>query len=141
MDPFKLTKSEMDVMEMFWDSEGPLSVMDISHIVDETLPRKLAVQNVIGSLLRKGAIEMVGVTHNRNKIARTFKPALTPEEYSVMEIQNNPSFKKSSVARIVAALFKDSKEKEALIAELEQIMKEEADNTELDAMCESEKGK
>lgn len=122
---FSLTKNEMLVMEMFWESTEPLSVMELADILEQREQGKIAVQNILGFLLRKGAIETVGVTQNFKRIARLFSPTVTPDQYAAMQLVNDPSYKRGSVAGIITALVKDQGvSKEELSSALEQLVRD-----------------
>lgn len=80
----KLTSKELQVMEAFWDSEEPLTSVDLfkSHEADGW--SRNFVQNAVARLARKEFIEHCGMARCNTQYARMFKPRITREEYSTV---------------------------------------------------------
>ena len=74
-----LTKRENEIMEIFWQSEKPLSSNDICleapHISKNT------VQAVIRKLLSMNFIEIAGLGYNKNALTREFSSCISQAEY------------------------------------------------------------
>ncbi len=74
-----LTKRENEIMEIFWQSNKPLSSNDICleapHISKNT------VQAVIRKLLSMKFIEIAGLGYNKNALTREFSPCISQAEY------------------------------------------------------------
>lgn len=86
---FTLSKKEKEMMDLFWDAEAPLSRLEI---LDQAEQRKCSwkpnsVHILLNSLLEKGAVEVAGMYLNSRKLGRTFKAAITREEYAVMQVE------------------------------------------------------
>ncbi|MBE6943620.1 MAG: BlaI/MecI/CopY family transcriptional regulator [Ruminococcaceae bacterium] len=76
-----LTKSEMEIMDVLWNSNTPLSRSDLLERQDQKSWKDSSVHIMLNSLLRKGAIREVGFVKRTKTFGRTFAPALTREEY------------------------------------------------------------
>ncbi len=79
----ELTKSELEVMDVFWERPGPLSRADL---LADSRPRSWkdsSVHILINGLLQKGAIRETGFVRSGKTYGRTFLPSLTREEYFV----------------------------------------------------------
>jgi len=76
-----LTKSEMEIMDVLWNSNVPLSRSDLLARQEEKSWKDSSVHIMLNSLLRKGAIREVGFVKRTKTFGRTFAPALTREEY------------------------------------------------------------
>lgn len=77
----ELTKSEMEIMDVFWASEEPLSRADLLERSTEKSWKDSSVHILLNGLLSKGAIEEVGFVKRSKTYGRTFSPKLTREEY------------------------------------------------------------
>lgn len=76
-----LTRSEMEIMDVLWNSDTPLSRSDLLERQDEKSWKDGSVHIMLNSLLRKGAIREAGFVKRTKTFGRTFAPALTREEY------------------------------------------------------------
>ena len=77
----ELTKSEMEIMDVLWASEVPLSRSDLLTRSEEKTWKDSSVHILLNGLLAKGAIREVGVVKRSKTYGRTFAPTLTREEY------------------------------------------------------------
>ena len=77
----ELTKSEMEIMDVFWASEEPLSRADLLERSGEKSWKDSSVHILLNGLLRKGAIREAGLVKRSKTFGRTFAPTLTREEY------------------------------------------------------------
>lgn len=89
----KLTKKQVEIMKIFWASEHPLAASDI---------------------------EVAGIEHRGNVLARTYTSKIKIEEYIISNFAgiNNKISKKSLVAQFIK-----NEEDEEVINELEQELK------------------
>lgn len=90
-----LTKSELEVMQLLWQSDEALSS---SGIVAKSADsgahwQKSYIHLLINSLLDKGMIEIVGFTKNTKNYSRTFKAKLSKAEYITMRLGNECGYK------------------------------------------------
>jgi len=77
----ELTKSEMEIMDVLWASDVPLSRADLLERSEEKTWKDSSVHILLNGLLRKNAIKEVGFVKRSKTYGRTFSPTLTREEY------------------------------------------------------------
>ena len=77
----ELTKSEMEIMDVFWDSQAPLSRSDLLGQGEEKTWKDSSVHILLNGLLQKGAIREVGFVRRSKTYGRTFMSTMTREEY------------------------------------------------------------
>ena len=77
----ELTKSEMQIMDVLWANEEPLSRSDILERSEEKSWKDSSVHILLNGLLSKGAIREAGFVKRSKTYGRTFAPTLTREEY------------------------------------------------------------
>jgi len=77
----ELTKSEMEIMDVLWASDVPLSRSDLLAQSEEKTWKDSSVHILLNGLLAKGAIREAGVVKRSKTYGRTFSPTLTREEY------------------------------------------------------------
>ncbi len=99
-----LTKSELEIMELLWQQEEPLTSSQIIDMSEDRSWKKSYVHLLINSLLEKGMIEVVGFIKTTKNYARTFKAKVTKEEYSVDRYTGLQGFQQSDIPKMVSAL-------------------------------------
>lgn len=77
----ELTRSEMEIMDVLWDAEGPLSRADLLERSEEKTWKDSSVHILLNGLLVKGAIVEAGVVKRIKTYGRVFAPTMTREEY------------------------------------------------------------
>ena len=77
----ELTKSEMEIMDVLWGSEVPMSRADLLAKSEEKTWKDGSVHILLNGLLAKGAICEAGVVKRSKTYGRTFAPTMTREEY------------------------------------------------------------
>ena len=77
----ELTKSEMEIMDVFWNSKLPLSRSDLLGHGEEKSWKDSSVHILLNGLLQKGALSEVGFVRRNKTYGRTFLPTLSREEY------------------------------------------------------------
>jgi len=77
----ELTKSEMEIMDVFWSASVPLSRADLLERGEEKTWKDSSVHILLNGLLKKGAIREAGFVKRSKTYGRTFAPTLTREEY------------------------------------------------------------
>ena len=76
-----LTKSELQIMDVFWDSDKPLSRSDLLDHSEGKTWKDSSVHILLNGLLQKGAIQEAGLVKRSKTYGRVFSPTLTREEY------------------------------------------------------------
>lgn len=77
----ELTRSEMEIMDVLWGSDVPLSRADLLARSEEKSWKDSSVHILLNGLLQKGAIREAGFVKRSKTYGRTFAPTLTREEY------------------------------------------------------------
>ena len=77
----ELTKSEMQIMDVLWAADIPLSRSDLLERSEEKTWKDSSVHILLNGLLAKGAIQEAGFVKRSKTYGRTFVPSLTREEY------------------------------------------------------------
>ena len=77
----ELTKSEMQIMDVLWASDDPLSRADLLARSEDKSWKDSSVHILLNGLLKKGAIREVGFVKRSKTYGRTFAPALSREQY------------------------------------------------------------
>lgn len=77
----ELTRSEMEIMDVFWQSGEPLSRSDLLEKSEGKSWKDSSVHILLNGLLQKNAIRQAGMVKRGKTYGRTFLPTLTREEY------------------------------------------------------------
>ena len=117
----ELTKSEEQMMDIFWDSKEALTSVDIVKMQVKATWTNGLVHNIIRSLVQNGYLKECGMEQFGRQYARKLMPALTREEY-IAKLMIQKSEGKSSVKQMVA-LAKESEDMEQVFEELEEIIR------------------
>lgn len=76
----ELTKSEMEIMDVFWGAQQPLSRSDLLEYREKSW-KDSSVHILLNGLLKKGIICEAGVVRRSKTYGRIFEPTMTREEY------------------------------------------------------------
>lgn len=77
----ELTKSEMEIMDVLWETGAPMSRADLLARSEEKTWKDSSVHILLNGLLQKNAIREAGVVKRSKTYGRVFVPTLTREEY------------------------------------------------------------
>lgn len=109
----ELTKCEMEIMDVLWESGKPLSRADLlAHSEDKTW-KDSSVHILLNGLLQKGAIREAGLVKRSKTYGRVFCPTMTREEYFVSTIFSH-RYKPDIVGLFDALLRRDDISAEAM---------------------------
>ncbi len=122
----ELTKSEMQIMDVLWASEEPLSRSDLLERSDEKTWKDSSVHILLNGLLAKGAIKEAGFVKRSKTYGRTFVPAMSREEYFATTIFSH-SHKPRFVELMEALLKREDITKDELVA-IETMLRTKIDN-------------
>lgn len=89
----ELTRSEMEIMDVFWGAKEPLSRSDLLDRSVEKSWKDSSVHILLNGMLQKGVIREAGFVKRSKTYGRTFVPTLTREEYfaaAVYSYRNKP---------------------------------------------------
>lgn len=141
----KLTKRELEVMRIFWGTENALTAVEVLNYYKDTNMSIFNIQNILRSLLSKGAIEVSAYSRVLKTTARNYRPILTANDYATIQFLHNfPQNEKPQFFRLVATLLKLEKDENELEtikkleemiavrkAELQRVSKEEGNDNDL----------
>ena len=117
----ELTKSEMQIMDVLWASDVPLSRSDLLEKSEQKSWKDSSVHILLNGLLQKNAIREAGFVKRSKTYGRTFAPAMSRESYFATTIFSHK--KKPDFVGLVAELLKRddlSKEQLAQVLDLAQ---------------------
>ena len=77
----ELTKSEMQIMDVFWEAGQPLSRADLLERSEYKSWKDSSVHILLNGLLQKNMIREEGFVKRSKTYGRTFLPTMTREEY------------------------------------------------------------
>ena len=98
----ELTKSEMQIMDVLWGADAPLSRSDLLERSEEKTWKDSSVHILLNGLLAKGAIREAGFVKRSKTFGRTFLPAVTREEYFAINVFSHTH--KPNFVDLIAAL-------------------------------------
>ena len=97
-----LTKSEMEIMDVLWTAQKPMSRSDILESSSDKSWKDSSVHILLNGLLKKNMIQEVGFVKRSKTYGRTFAPTVSREEYFALSIF---SYKyKPDVVKLVTAI-------------------------------------
>ena len=111
----ELTKSEMEIMDVLWAADKPLSRSDLLERSEEKSWKDSSVHILLNGLLQKQAIREAGMVKRSKTYGRTFEPTLTREEYFATTIFSH-RHKPQIIGLFEALLRRDDITKEDLAA-------------------------
>ena len=85
----RLTKNEFAVMEVLWDEGEELTSAEIIQKSKEREWKDSSIHLIINSLLRKKVVTVAGFKKTTKNYARTFKPTMSYEDYSIKFMLND----------------------------------------------------
>ena len=100
----ELTRSELEIMDVMWAADAPLSRSDLLEQSEEKSWKDSSVHILLNGLLQKGAIREAGFVKRSKTYGRTFSPTLTREEYFATTIFSHRH--KPEIVGLFAALLK-----------------------------------
>lgn len=117
MKNLKLSSKELDVMQVFWNSDEALASSDIPKI--ESSLNINTVRVAIKNLLEKSVIKVADIGQRGTVLTRTYRPTISFEEYLSGQLEHM----NFNSLNLMSALIKQERNDENLI-ELEKIIQE-----------------
>lgn len=112
----ELTKSELEIMDVLWESEKPLSRADLLDRSEEKTWKDSSVHILLNGLLQKGAIQEVGLVKRSKTYGRVFSPTLTREEYYASNVFGHRH--KPDLVGLIDAIFRQVNPSEAELSQI-----------------------
>lgn len=116
----ELTKSEMEIMDVLWAEEAPLSRADLLERGEEKTWKDSSVHILLNSLLQKAAIREAGFVRRSKTYGRTFEPTMTREEYFAATIFSHRH--KPEMVGLFAALLSRPEVTENVVQDLRKLI-------------------
>lgn len=76
-----LTKSEQQIMEIFWQADHPMAQTEVVSTCVDRKWKERSIFSMLNSLMEKGVLQEVGFVRSGKTYARTFEPAVSHAEY------------------------------------------------------------
>ena len=115
-----LTRSELEIMDVLWDSQVPLSRGELLEQSTDKNWKDSSVHILLNGLLPKGAIREVGFVKRSKTYGRTFAPTLTREEYYANTIFTHRH--KPQILGLFAALLEREEVDGQVLTQLEKLI-------------------
>ena len=122
----KLTKSEMEIMEVLWKN-GPLTRTGILEHSKERTWKESSIHILLNGMLRKGVIEIAGFEKMGSHYGRTYAAALTEPEYAAQQVQamvKGQKHKEDTVKAIICTLLKEDALSSDTLQEIEKVLQD-----------------
>lgn len=91
----ELTKSEMQIMDVFWNEGRALSRADLLECSEDKSWKDSSVHILLNGLLSKGILREAGMVKCSKTYGRTFLPTMSREEYFaavIFSYRHKPQF-------------------------------------------------
>ena len=118
----ELTKSEMEIMDVLWASDAPLSRSDLLERSEGKSWKDSSVHILLNGLLCKEAIREAGLGKRSKTYARSFSPTMTREEYFASTIFSHRH--KPQIVGLMEALLRREDITDAELAQIEALVRE-----------------
>ena len=118
----ELTRSEMQIMDVLWAADTPLSRADLLERSENKSWKDSSVHILLNGLLKKDAIREVGFVKRSKTYGRTFSPTLTREEYFATTIFSHTH--KPQIVGLFAALLKRNDITAEQLEQIENLIQE-----------------
>ena len=116
----ELTKSEMQIMDVLWEADQPLSRSDLLENNQHKTWKDSSVHILLNGMLQKGVIREAGFVRRSKTYGRTFVPTLTREQYYIAHAfghRNQPD-----VVELFTALLERPEVDAAVLAKLQTVI-------------------
>ena len=116
----ELTRSELEIMDVLWAAEQPLSRSDLIENNQEKTWKDSSVHILLNGMLLKGVIREAGFVKRSKTYGRTFEPTLTREEYYATTVLTRKH--KPSVVGLIEALLRQGNLTEEELQQIKQLV-------------------
>ncbi len=120
--PINLTNKEMDILNVLWTSEKPLTASEITKF-DESLSAN-TVQANLRKLQSKEFIEVADIVYSGTVLCRRYKPTISKNDFVVKTLNSyfDDNDSNISISAIVSALLKTKHVDEDTLDELQNML-------------------
>lgn len=121
---YRLTTKEEELMNLLWVQDKPMTSVEILENATTHSWSDNYLPIMLKSLLKKGAIKVCGYVQCGTQYARQFQYDITKEEY-VARLAVGRGLKTNSIPKVAVAMVEElGEDKDDVIRELEEIIKE-----------------
>jgi predicted transcriptional regulator len=120
---YDVTKREMDILKILWNSEKPLTASEIARSDNRDISISTS-QTGLRSLVKKGLVGVDGIVYSGTVLTRSYKALQTYDQYEVSKLvtsYQNIRDKEISAFSFVSALVESEKSREDAIRELDRL--------------------
>lgn len=82
----KLTDKELEIMNLLWESESPLTATEIIEASEDRTWKEGSIYAIMNTLIKKGAVVLKCHKPTGSNTARAYETIITSEEYLVSNI-------------------------------------------------------
>lgn len=121
-----LSKSEYEVLTLLWKHNQGLTASEINSCCKDKSWKDASIHLILAKMIDKNAVVVDGMIRSGRTYSRIFKAAVTPEEYSIMQIKQNALFandRRSSMTTLFAYLIDSDEVNLETISKVEALLK------------------
>lgn len=120
-----LSETEMDIMLLLWEAGMPLSRPEILNRLAGKDWNPNSIHQVLNSMMKKGVLQVDGMTRCGKIYGRTYKPTMTQQEFVANQIHGITTnlTPQKRLLGVVAALSSQDPIDEDTIEALEDLLK------------------
>ena len=115
----KITDSEREVLDLLWDVGEPLTSSEMVKMCVDRTWKPSYIHIMIKSLLDKEMIKMAGFKKTTKNYARTFEPAMTREQWSLLQVKQKKSDSGELLKELLASILQEDVD-ESILDELSE---------------------
>lgn len=120
-----LTPNELEIMELMWRENRPLSRTDIIELSPDRSWKASSIHILLNKMLDKDAIKVDGFVRTGKNYGRTYSPALSNVDYLLMTIKGSSLYqnsKKEATIAVISSLINDKDITAQDIREIEAVI-------------------
>lgn len=117
-----LTKSEQQIMEIFWKADHAMAQTEVVSTCVERKWKERSIFSMLNSLMEKGVLREVGFVRSGKTYARTFEPAMSYAEYLAAVVAEQLPAKQ--LPELLAALMQKMETTPAIQKEMRAALRE-----------------
>ena len=117
-----LTKREMEIMTILWESEEPIVASEIARRGDNLTVN--TVQSLLKKLMKLGYIKVADIVYSGTVLSRCYTPVISADDYEMNNMMNaysKISDKPKGMSRFVSAFLDDDEDPEQLLSEINEL--------------------
>lgn len=119
---FILTKNELEILELMWKQNTPLTRTEIINYSPERSWKASSIHILLNKLLEKEAIIVTGFTKTGKNYGRTYSPSLSQEEYQKMLLKQQYKDLNLSLGAILSTLIEEKEIEDSTLEELQDLL-------------------